>query len=855
MRVIIKQGRACNNDCVFCHASDRTLRADSVLRIEAKVAAARSAGAHTIVLSGGEPTVRADLLRVADLIHQAGLRLGLITNARRLADPSLVDALVARGLDYAYVSLHGSCPAIHDQLVGAPAFHETLAGIRNLHGAVATLCVNTVVTLANLDDLPRIVDLLGPLPALTQKFTMPQPKGAAWDHFDHVVPNLRDAADAVIRAIDHATRQRSMPRERFGFEGFPLCLLPGFEDLLSDLRSHEIAWMSEPEDDGIEPVDDALLTKPRRCAACTLRARCPGIYIGYLQRRGDAELKPVVDVHGPRETGADVLDVDRVVAAAAAREDAAHEQRMWVRLTYACNNRCVFCLDRGVDRSSHRPAEQVRREILDGRARGAQRLILSGGEATTHPAFLDFVVAGKKAGYRWVQCVSNGRMFAYPKFVARAIHAGLDEITFSMHGHNADLHDRLVGVPGAFEQASRGIRNVLRSARIVANIDVVINAINVRHLPEMLETFVGWGVREFDLLHLIPFGGAWEPQNRDLFYDPAEHIEALRAAFAFSRRPGIQIWLNRFPPAYAEGFEALIQDPHKLHDEVRGRAEEFRAYLSGGPALACRDPERCDRCYLHDTCAALDRALSSSRLPRVDKVRLALPARPAIPIPASDLLEIEAPSVADVLALLPLVSTNRLRLRLKDLASLASSISPDGSLHGVPVDAVIVSTPAGIDDALALPDRIDVVVELDTRTAAHLRALPEHAPRFVVTQPAHDRIADALAADVDLPSWFRDLPFLVRTESIAPCLSGILPEPCVEALDMDAFDDDGHLDAGRFVSVFIRHGFMTRSLRCNTCSQRMSCRGMHINWVRAHGYALMRPDRCDNLARPPTKPA
>ena len=28
-----------------------------------------------------------------------------------------------------------------------------------------------------------------------------------------------------------------------------------------------------------------------------------------------------------------------------AHEEAAHEKRNWVRLTYRCNDRCVFCLD------------------------------------------------------------------------------------------------------------------------------------------------------------------------------------------------------------------------------------------------------------------------------------------------------------------------------------------------------------------------------------------------------------------------------------------------------------------------------------------------------------------------------
>ena len=848
MRVLIKQGRACNNDCTFCHASDRSRAADSLDRVQAKIDAAKAAGAHTVVLSGGEPTVRAELLHLADLVRDRGLRLGLVTNGRRLADANLVEALLARGLDYAYVSLHGSHAALHDALVGARAFEETLAGIRNLHGRVPNLAVNTVVTRSNLTDLRNLVDLLLPLPALQQKFTMPQPKGAAWDRFEDIVPSLREAADAVADAIRYGhQRASSAAPGRFGFEGFPLCLLPGLEAIHSDLRSHEIEFMSEPEDDGLVAVDDVLLTKPPLCAPCDLRARCPGIYRHYAERRGVDELRPLIPaaVHQTRRVADDLPDVQRPIESAAVREGAALEQRAWVRLTFACNNRCLFCLDRGNGHTEHRCADIVGDEILQGRRRGADRLILSGGEATTHPRFLDFVTFGKRAGFRWVQTVSNGRMFAYPKFVQRAVAAGLDEVTFSMHGHTASLHDRLVGVPGAFAQASRGIQAALAARRIVVNIDVVLNAHNVDLLPVMLATFVDWGVREFDLLHLIPFGGAWEQQNQHLFYDPADHLEALRAAFAFSKRPGIHLWLNRFPPAFAEGFEGLIQDPHKLHDEVRGRAEEYKTYLAGGPKLMCREPDRCARCYLRDYCDALDRARVLSQCESVDRLRVRLPLHAGMPqLPRAAGAQVVAASAADVISLLPRLRVETLRLHLADVASIAAELSPDGRIGGVPVVAVVVGTPEAIDAALALPGDFDIVIELGRQTADKVQGLGAYAKRLVLLQPVRDLLTDALREDVDLEAFFAGLPFSVRTEGIAPCLSGIVPQAQLESLDTDALGEGGRLDAQRFVDVYARQGFFTKSLRCKNCVQGPRCSGMHINWVRAHGYARMRPERC-----------
>ena len=245
-----------------------------------------------------------------------------------------------------------------------------------------------------------------------------------------------------------------------------------------------------------------------------------------------------------------------------AHESAAHEKRNWVRLSYDCNNKCTFCLDSNAHDGTMRDTSDIKVQIVQGRKRGADRLILSGGEPTMHPNFLDFVALGKRAGYPKVQTVTNGRMFRYPAFLDRAVQAGLDEITFSVHGHTAKLHDSLVGVPGAFEEETAGLKAALASGRFIVNVDVVINKRNVPHLAEMLETFIGWGVREFDLLHVIPFGNAWTEARHHLFYDLEENLHHLQRAFAYARRPDIHVWLNRFPPPYTEGFEDLIQDPY-----------------------------------------------------------------------------------------------------------------------------------------------------------------------------------------------------------------------------------------------------------------------------------------------------
>ena len=93
-------------------------------------------------------------------------------------------------------------------------------------------------------------------------------------------------------------------------------------------------------------------------------------------------------------------------------EDAAHEKRNWVRLTFDCNNRCTISLDTDTHEGEIRERDDVKRQILDGRASGATRLILSGGEPTIHPSYIDFIRLGARAGYGKIQTVTNGRLFS-----------------------------------------------------------------------------------------------------------------------------------------------------------------------------------------------------------------------------------------------------------------------------------------------------------------------------------------------------------------------------------------------------------------------------------------------------------
>jgi len=277
-----------------------------------------------------------------------------------------------------------------------------------------------------------------------------------------------------------------------------------------------------------------------------------------------------------------------------------NEPRHWLRLTYACNNRCGFCLDSGHPSPGPVPKARLLSELRRARRAGISRLVLSGGEPTTHPDFIAVVRAAAKLGFTHVQVITNGRRFCAPKFLDGCLEAGLGEATFSMHGHTAALHDGLTGVPGSFVQALAGLLNALKRRELIVSVDVVLNRRNAGVLPDLLRFYIRLGVREFDLLQLIPFGRSWENWD-ELSYDPAGRSDALRRAFELCREEGVRVWTNRLAPRYLEGFEHLIQSPGKIHDEVRGRKAIFDGWVRKGRAPDCRGA-RCAHCFLRGFC-------------------------------------------------------------------------------------------------------------------------------------------------------------------------------------------------------------------------------------------------------------
>jgi len=156
----------CQNRCTFCYADspNRGRKVPEMSTTEVKVTIDRifdEAHCPTVSFTGGEPTLRRDLAELVTYAKSKGMRVNLITNGIKCADPEYVRALAGAGLDSAQVSIEGGTAEVHDAITQHPgSWARAVSGVKNLRAAGIHTHTNTTICGGNRDHLLELVDFI-----------------------------------------------------------------------------------------------------------------------------------------------------------------------------------------------------------------------------------------------------------------------------------------------------------------------------------------------------------------------------------------------------------------------------------------------------------------------------------------------------------------------------------------------------------------------------------------------------------------------------------------------------------------------------------------------------------------------
>ncbi len=297
-RVDLKVGFQCNNRCRFCVQGDKREICPNKSDEEVRAILKRVVKDHQgVVFTGGEPTVRKELIGWVRYARELGYRtIQIQTNGRLFAYKSFCEKMIKAGANEFSPALHGSTAKIHDYLTRAPgSFKQTTKGIKNLKDLGQYVLTNTVITKPNYKDLPNLAKLLVKLKVNQFQFAFIHINLAIANNpklIKEIVPKHSEVEPYVKKGLEVGIKART----KVMTEAIPYCLMKGYEQYIAE----EVIPDSSVFDNKLEIADYAHYrktqgkTKGPNCFNCKYYKICEGPWREYPKIFGWDEFKPII---------------------------------------------------------------------------------------------------------------------------------------------------------------------------------------------------------------------------------------------------------------------------------------------------------------------------------------------------------------------------------------------------------------------------------------------------------------------------------------------------------------------------------------------------------------------------------
>ncbi len=205
-------------------------------------------------------------------------------------------------------------------------------------------------------------------------------------------------------------------------------------------------------------------------------------------------------------------------------------------------------------------------------------LILTGGEPLMRPDLFEIAKKAVDRSLR-VACASNGTLI--DETVAMRIRdAGISRVSISIDGRCAATHDSFRGVPGSFDLALRGARNVV-DAGVELQLNSTVSLHNVDEIEDILKLAFELGAKAMHIFMLVPVGcGATIADEQML---PAGRYEkVLNRLYEMGRNnPQIELKATCAPHYHRILHSRAAKEGRKVTPVTDGMAAVTKGCLAG----------------------------------------------------------------------------------------------------------------------------------------------------------------------------------------------------------------------------------------------------------------------------------
>lgn len=570
----LKMGFSCNNDCIHCVVEEKRETSDLTTEEIKRIIDSRPIS-DDIGFTGGEPTIRKDLVELMKYAKERGHRVFLQTNGTGFSNENMARE-ASKYIDSVLIAIHSCDEQVHDHIVkGNGMFKKTIQGFDNLIKYNIPHETQTVISKLNANHLVDTYSFIQEKsPGTIMNMTYPHPNGNAYKNWKIVAPQYSEIKKYIHQALD-----KFAPLIRT--EAIPICYLYPYQDkvffnfdepLLTkvdnrsgiDPSNKNITYFDE---DGItEDYFSSMLSERRKgpkCRECIFNDRCAGVWKEYVEFYSqNFDLFPIKEIKEEK----------KVEQKEKAEIDKKFSQKSGSLIIYGkdqCMNRCMFCSGSSGFVSDEEKWNTAIEDINYFVDNGVGIIEISGGDPGEYDRIVDIVKYMKSSGIMYIQLSTHGRTLKDEKLVKDLKEAGLDSVKIPLYGVTEEIHnmcvqfDKNISKGNAFEDTVEGIKNSRKHGLLIYGY-IVPNQFNKHQLTEIVDLYMELAGEYLFMLHVglgfiaqkdYNYTNAWFLPLKDLgpFIKPLkEKLETLHSS--------ININILDVPYCVMGGYTPLIEN-------------------------------------------------------------------------------------------------------------------------------------------------------------------------------------------------------------------------------------------------------------------------------------------------------
>ncbi len=300
-------GYECNHNCICCPLTtyDRLHKRLDIEEIKERLNLIRKKeGENHIVLSGGEPMMHPDFIKILEYVRDIGFYVTVLSNSSQCRNKEFaqyIKEIMPEKRISIVTAVHSSVPAIHDRITGMPgSLLETLEGLDHLVEIGIPVTIKHIfnrISLHTLYDTFCYLEEHYP-PQVCFHFCTMDYSGRAEKNVKELFVSMKEIQQPFEQVLDYL-EAKMVKKRKISIMESPLCLTDPYYWKYYNIASGNLETYIAPNTDekqAIYNLQSECGTFFEACKRCAVRKWCSGTWKSACRYCQKGFLRPIINL-------------------------------------------------------------------------------------------------------------------------------------------------------------------------------------------------------------------------------------------------------------------------------------------------------------------------------------------------------------------------------------------------------------------------------------------------------------------------------------------------------------------------------------------------------------------------------